>query len=194
MKGRVESYETKAGKRWAIRYDLPPGPDGKRRQAKMRGFERKRDAERALREAIGRVERNELPSSQDMAKATVEEYLTKWIAGHPQEANTLSQYRKLADWYVFPVVESDGCARPGIGGVRLERLTPELLDELYRYLESRGRRLDHAEHSNHAKNDPRGLSPKTVRLGTRCCAGRCGMRSTATICCATPPTRPSHRP
>jgi hypothetical protein len=53
MRGSIEKYSTTAGDRWRVRYELPPGPDGERRQRTKRGFLRQRDAERALREAIG---------------------------------------------------------------------------------------------------------------------------------------------
>jgi hypothetical protein len=56
MRGSIEKYSTTAGDRWRVRYELPPGPDGRRRQRTKRGFLRQRDADRALREAIGSVQ------------------------------------------------------------------------------------------------------------------------------------------
>jgi hypothetical protein len=57
----VSSYRTKRGRRWRIVYELPATVDPAtgelvRRQTTRRGFERERDAQRALREAITRVE------------------------------------------------------------------------------------------------------------------------------------------
>ncbi len=55
--GGIYKYTTKSGDRWRIVYDGPPDPEtGERRQRSKRGFTRKRDAQRALREILGDVD------------------------------------------------------------------------------------------------------------------------------------------
>ncbi len=43
--------------RYGFRLDLPIGADGKRRQSRTGGFATKRDAQRALTDALGRLDR-----------------------------------------------------------------------------------------------------------------------------------------
>ncbi|MDX1622068.1 MAG: Arm DNA-binding domain-containing protein [Nitriliruptorales bacterium] len=58
MRGTVDSYSSKSGKRWRIRWDLPPDPEtGERRRGQRRGFATKREASQALREELRRVDR-----------------------------------------------------------------------------------------------------------------------------------------
>lgn len=138
MRGRVSSYQTKAGKRWSIVYDLPPKPDGKRRQALRRGFATRREAEAALRLALVAADegRHVYHSTQ-----TLSAYLRSWLAGVAVKPTTLENYRVCAEAYVIP----------RLGGVALQRLTADHLDTLYRELERSGRR------------DGKPLKPKSVR-------------------------------
>jgi integrase len=139
VKGNVDSYMTAAGKRWRIRYDLPPDPiTGRRRATTKRGFTRERDAQRALREILVSVERG---TYVEPSQAPLGAYLGRWLDGIRVRPTTLAQYRQCADVYVIP----------RLGGIPLHALTPEHLDGLYRQLERSGRR------------DGRGLAPKSVR-------------------------------
>lgn len=139
MKGFVASYQTKTGRRWRIVYDGPPDlQTGKRRQHQKRGFVRERDAQRALREALGSVEQGTYVES---SKTTVAEYLRQWLDGIRVKPTTLANYRQSAEIYVIP----------RIGGVAVQALRAEHLDTLYRELERSGKR------------DGTGLSPKSVR-------------------------------
>lgn len=56
MRGSVQAYQTRSGRRWMYKYDLPPGSDGKRKPTTRRGFRTRREAEAELRKALGSVE------------------------------------------------------------------------------------------------------------------------------------------
>ncbi len=100
MRGHVSSYQIKAGKRWRIIYDGPPDPEtGKRRQKQQRGFATKRDAERALRKAMGRVDDG---THVDPSDGTVAEYLLSWVTGLRKRANTVARYRTAIEAYMIP--------------------------------------------------------------------------------------------
>lgn len=129
MKGHVAPYETKAGKRWRVTYDLPAGPNGKRRQTTRRGFARKRDADRFLRDALSRVEQG-LGRDPARGRERLADYLRAWLDGLSVKPTTRADYQQSIECYVAP----------RIGGVRLEQLTAEHLDKLYRGLERNGKR------------------------------------------------------
>jgi integrase len=62
---------------WAIRVELPPGEDGKRKILRRFGFASQRDALAALDEVRGKTDRGVDPTR----KLTVREYLTEWLDG-----------------------------------------------------------------------------------------------------------------
>jgi integrase len=76
--GAVESYRTKAGeRRWRVRWDLPAGPDGKRRQRARRGFRTKREATAYLAEVShDQHNRGRLSVRSDV---TLGEYAQAWL-------------------------------------------------------------------------------------------------------------------
>lgn len=143
MTGSVDTYTTAAGKRWRIRYELPPDPaTGKRRVRAQRGFTRARDAQRALRDALKAVEdRPDLYAQPDRGRQPLAVYLRAWLAGLPHRPD---------DGRRVPAVRR-GLRIPRIGGVRLGALGAEHLDKLDPDLERSGR------------HDGSGLAPKTVR-------------------------------
>ena len=51
----IQSYETAHGRRWRVRYELPAGADGERRQTSKRGFTSKKDAQRFLRDVLADI-------------------------------------------------------------------------------------------------------------------------------------------
>lgn len=150
MRGSVEKYETSDGDRWRIRYELPPGPDGERRQRSKRGFVRQRDAERALREVLGEVEAG---TYVEPVNDTVEQWLHECLqsrkptdpsATHRRRGklapSTWAQYRTYIVSYVVPT----------IGHLRLRDLSARDLGNLYDVLEREGGRKGE------------GLAPKTI--------------------------------
>src|SRR5680860_1544030 len=79
MHGTVERYTTKSGeRRWRIRWDLPPAPDGRRRQRTKRGFRTKRDAAAVLAEvAHDQHNRGRVSVRSDVR---LKEYAEAWFA------------------------------------------------------------------------------------------------------------------
>src|SRR5215210_3764548 len=95
---------------WWFVVDLPPGPDGRRRQAKRRGFKTKAEAQAALDElrVAGRQCAYVPPARQRLA-----EYLTdEWLPAIKVtiEESTWASYERYLRLHVIP----------HLGGVRLE--------------------------------------------------------------------------
>lgn len=92
---------------------------------------------------------------------TFGEYLSRWIDGRSLRPNTEAQYRQVVDTRVLP---------RRIARLRLQAITPEHLDRLYRQLERHGRRAGRrrtagatcADHDC-APERHKGLDPKSVR-------------------------------
>ena len=77
---------------------------------------------------------------------------------------TRSNYRTCIETHLIPVMARDGRSRPGIGGLRLQALTAEHLDELYRWLEREGKQVTKLNPKT-GRMDGGGvpLAPKSVR-------------------------------
>ena len=160
MRGQVFEYDTKAGRRWGFIHDGDPDDDGRRRQVRRRGFTRERDAHTALRKSLSAQEEGRRVGHD---RQTVGEYLRAWHKGLAVKPTTAKNYEVCIETHLIPTTAPDGRARPGLGGVRLQKLTAEHLDELYRWLEREGKqRRGHDEEGNRrVGGDP--LAPKSVR-------------------------------
>ncbi len=128
---------------WSFVVDLPDGPDGRRRQARRRGFRTKADAQAALDEirTSGRRGTYVAPVRQ-----TFGEFLTcDWLPAirTTVEPSTLESYTRYLTLHVVP----------RIGSVGLQQVDAGLLNRLYADLLDHGRR----------DGKPGGLSPRTVR-------------------------------
>lgn len=126
----VTRYETKTGEqRWRVTYDLLPGPDGQRRRTTRRGFRTVREANRFRRDALSHQEQG-LGRDPARGRERLADYLRAWLGGLSVKPTARADYRQSIECYIVPRV----------GGVRLEQLTPEHLDKLYRGLEANGKR------------------------------------------------------
>jgi hypothetical protein len=137
---------------WYFVVDTSPTVDGKRHQARRRGFSTKKEAQAALdRLRIGVRERTVVEPS----KMTVAAYLEGWLDGLAvagRAAGTLASYRRNIATHVVP----------HLGGLKLQALQPGHLDQLYARLLAGGRR-----------DGKGGLSSRTVRYTyTRSCGKR----------------------
>lgn len=136
----IQSYETAHGRRWRIRYELPAGPDGQRRQRSKRGFLSKKEAQRFLRDVLADIEVGSYIAPE---KLTVRQWLEdEWLPSRRPNAatarghrgtvglSTWEQYRTYVRAYVVPY----------LGHVALQQLSPTDLDRLYDRLEAHGKR------------------------------------------------------
>jgi integrase len=134
MRGSV--FRRKGRKAWSVIVDMGRDPGtGRRKQQWHNGYRTKREAERAMTEIMGRLERSEYVAP---SKVTVERFLTeKWLPSVKTTVrpSTFAIYRAVANGHVLPY----------IGDKRLQQLHPADLDALYATLTERG------------------LAPKTVR-------------------------------
>jgi integrase len=136
------SVHRRANGHWTYRFDLPPDPlTGRRRFATKSGFATRREASRALREAITAAESGRRVTH---AGRTVGEFLDEWHAAiRPAiRATTWVNYRDYLDAYVIPQ----------IGDTKLRDLSPVRLNLLYGHLLRAGRVRGRG-----------GLAPKTVQ-------------------------------
>jgi len=113
---------------WRFIVDLGRGPDGRRLQARRRGFPTKK----AAQEALDKVRRDVTTKTYVApAQQTLAEYLEKWLDGLTTRLrpSTVDGYRRNMK-YVIPV----------LGGRRLDHVTPKDLDQLYAALLTSGLR------------------------------------------------------
>jgi integrase len=146
----VHKYVDGRGReRWRVNYELPPHPDGRRRKSTKRGFATKREArvwEDGLR---GRIAAGDIPLVREQ-RQTVAGYLRAWYVGVGGKATTTAHRRNMCEWYLIP----------HLGGIKLEKLSAEQVDAVYRLLERGGWQRRTAKGK---LRDVGPLSPKTVR-------------------------------
>lgn len=138
MRGRV----FKRSDTWSFMVDLPAAPDGRRRQRKKGGFRTKKEAEAALAALLTDVQKGTVlePSRQTLAA-----YLDDWLASAAPSLRptTVQGYETAIRLWIVP----------HIGGMRLQAVTPQVLQRLYAELSESGRH-----------NGNGGLSPRSVKL------------------------------
>ena len=141
MKGSVDSYTTKSGKKlWRMRYDLPLGPDGKRRSTTKRGFTREKDANKALRDVLGQVESG---TFVDPSKVTLADFLRAWLEERkPAPGGGGRGHRGKVGIGTWASYGQDLRSKviPYIGNIPLQALTRADLNTLYDRLETSGKR------------------------------------------------------
>ncbi len=137
MRGHV----AKKGRRWYLVYDENRTENGKRVQRWRVGGNTKAEAEQALRSILSAVDAGDYVQPSAL---TVGAFLEQWIeASRAQLRGTTSaSYAMLLRTHV----------KPRLGDVKLQRLTPPMLNSVYADLLASGRR-----------NGKGGLSPRTVR-------------------------------
>jgi integrase len=116
MRGHIR----KRGSKWAVVVDVGYDESGKRLQKWHSGFARRKDAERALTEVLGRLESGTYVAP---AKLTVRGFLEdEWLP-----AIRASLRPSTYESYKLNVAR----ATYSIGSVRLQQLTPAMLNRLY---------------------------------------------------------------
>jgi integrase len=113
---------------WEIRYPLPAGPDGKRRTASRTIRGAKRDAQRALREAMGSVDRG---IHIDPSKITVGQHVRarveQWQASGRISPSTAEHYGQLVALIVAH-----------LGDVPLQKLSTIVIERWHTVLRAKG--------------------------------------------------------
>jgi integrase len=149
--GSVFEYRLKDGtKRWGIKFDGPPKPNGDRNQVVRRRDPNgqpwldKDSAIATLDEAKVKVRKGDWidPSKQPLA-----DYLTTWLDGLRLAPNTMAKYRSHVRNHIIPY----------IGIIPLASLTSIRLTAHYRELEESGHRSRKGERTHGP------LAPRTVR-------------------------------
>ena len=115
MKGTIRA---RGRDTWQLVYDLPPGPDGKRKQKTETVRGPKKAAQIRLREVLGAVDKGLVA---DPGKMTVGQYLDEWYAVATGSNGTLSRHESIIRLYI----------KPAIGNVRLTLLTALHIEGMY---------------------------------------------------------------
>ncbi len=162
---------------WSFVVDIP-GPDGKRKQHRRRGFATKGDAQQALNTVLTEIQTGTFTAPD---KLTVEKYLADWVSGLPVRGLKPSTYTDYAKKLKHITSR--------LGNLELQKLRATHLDALYAELLTSGRR-----------NGKGGLSPRTVRYAHSVLskalsdAERAGLVARNVARLASPPSASSTRP
>jgi integrase len=139
----VRGHIRRRGSKWTVVVDVCYDENGQRQQKWHSGFARQKDAERALTEILGRLESG---TYVEPAKLTVRSFLEEeWLPAVRASLRPLTYESYVLN--VSRAVES-------IGSVRLQQLTPAMLNRLYGEL-GRKRKVDGKERAP--------LSPRSIR-------------------------------
>lgn len=130
-KGALYTYATKAGTKWRWQLYVPVDleqPDGEARRTGGGGFATMDDADDALRDAIKRLQSQQVVSAS--GGPTVAAYSAQWFAGLQLEASTLQGYAKIMRNHIIPK----------LGEIRVDKLTSTRIARHYQELLTSGRR------------------------------------------------------
>ncbi len=140
MEGGIE----KRGKNsWTLVYDLPRGPDGKRRQKWVSFVGTKRAAQAERARLVAEVRSGDY---HEASRWTLAEYLRYWLDHHVKSQvaeATHRSYTQQIGWHIGP----------GLGHIPLAKLSPTDITSYFAKVLGAGN-----------KKRPGGLSPQTVRL------------------------------
>ena len=105
-RGSVKSYFLKNGtKMWMYTVDLPREM-GKRQQKLQRGFESEKEAEKALRDVLHKLDNNQTPAKKTRLKEVIDEfasdYKEKYKKGYVKY-NTWRKNDQIIRNYLFPI-------------------------------------------------------------------------------------------
>jgi integrase len=104
--------------RWWGRYDVPPGPDGRRRQRKIGPYPTQTEAQNAVAAQITAVGNTGHVQDREIK---VSEYLTTWLSGKRRlKASTFASYKEAVELYF----------RPGLGYLRMCDLRDHHISDL----------------------------------------------------------------
>lgn len=125
MRGSI----VKRGKTYSIVFMMEDSKTGKKKQKWVGGFKTKKEAEKALSEALYKVENGSYINPESI---TVSEYLTDWLKIYAEpnlSPTTIDGYR----------VNIQNHINPYIGNIPIQKLRPINIQELYNQLKANGR-------------------------------------------------------
>ena len=129
---------------WGYSIDAGKDENGKRKQIFKSGFERKKDADDALRQKLNEKDEGELVKPDPTTFAA---FLREWFKEHAERnctPKTVERYRELTAYVL-----------PHIGGIKLQDLSALTLERVFNRLKDAGGR-------NRKTKQARPLSAKTV--------------------------------
>ena len=129
---------------WGYSIDAGKDENGKRKQIFKSGFERKKDADDALRQKLNEKDEGELVKPDPTTFAA---FLQEWFKEHAERnctPKTVERYRELTAYVL-----------PHIGGIKLQDLSALTLERVFNRLKDAGGR-------NRKTKQARPLSAKTV--------------------------------
>ena len=136
----IQSYDTARGRRWRVRYELPPDSDGNRRQRSKRGFTTMKEAQRFLRDVLGEVEEG---SYIEPGKLTIQQWLEdEWLPSRKPHGSAARGHRGtvgLSTWEQYQTYIR-AYVVPHLGLLPLQQLSHADLNRLYDRLETQGKR------------------------------------------------------
>jgi integrase len=126
MKGRITQRSTGS---WTIVYDLPRGPDGKRKQKRVTLRGTKKEAEKELRRRLQEIDDGLIV---DAAKGTLGDHLERWLAAVQATISpkTFEGYQIVVRTHLLP----------HLGYRRLESLKPADIQDFILMLQRSGSR------------------------------------------------------
>ena len=159
MNGTVTKRARKGGKAsWGYVFDAGRDESGRRVQPTKSGFETKRQASDALRQAIAEFEakRNAAPISDIPTFAAFFERWMREHAGRKCAAKTIERYGELGAYAIRQPVDIAGVVQP-LGDLRLDQLGPMQMELMVNGLR------DHGGQKTKQYPNGRPLSAKSVR-------------------------------
>ena len=92
---------TQRGGRWSVRFDLPRGPDGRRRQRRVSVKGGRRDAERVAASVVHEIDQGVF---NDAKKLKLSSLLDTWLAECERtvQPNTFARYKSIVEHHLRP--------------------------------------------------------------------------------------------
>ena len=135
MNGSVTKYDTEQGTRWCVRWDLPDGDGGQRRQRRKRGYTTKAEAAKYLRHVLSEQDHGRpVQRTTETVAEAVESFLTAKRAARKQ-ATTLDLWANVLRVHVVP----------RLGHVRTSSVSVEQVERLYASLALHGKAVRHGK-------------------------------------------------
>lgn len=130
----------KRGAGYSIIWDLPRGPDGRRRQKEKGGYRTRKAAEAALRKILADLDAG---TYSEPTKQSTAAFLREWMAVSLKPAVAAQSYQQYASYIERHLIRH-------LGAVPLAKLSAFQIQKLY------------AELADHGREDGKGLHPNTL--------------------------------